>query len=156
MDLLEKKFSNSIGILDTKKFNERLCNINKCNFILFLFIFIYFYYHFFYFIYFILFIFFYLFLGLKGKENYEKAFELYMESSNKYGLDKSEYKLGLFYEKGLGVEKDIKKAVEYYTLSSNKGNIFSKQKLDNLKNNPKFSHLFVDEPRANFRDSSFI
>lgn len=61
-------------------------------------------------------------LGLyyEKKEDFKKAY-LYYKTGAEHNNGKAYFGLGILFEKGKGVEKDINKAKEYYTLSLNSG-----------------------------------
>ncbi len=52
-------------------------------------------------------------IKLLEAKQYSKAFELFQKSSEK-GIHHSDYYIGFMYENGLGVERNIPKAIEYY------------------------------------------
>lgn len=53
------------------------------------------------------------------KKDYEKAQEIFLKIAQEGMVAK--FNLGYMYELGLGVEKDAKKAISFYTLSANDG-----------------------------------
>lgn len=53
------------------------------------------------------------------KKEYKKAYEVFLKSAQEGMVAK--YNLGYLHEFGLGVKKDIKKAISFYTLSANDG-----------------------------------
>lgn len=58
--------------------------------------------------------------GIKAYENkeYDKAFDIFMTNQEN---SEAEFYLGLMYNRGESVKRDYEKAVELYTLASNKG-----------------------------------
>ena len=58
---------------------------------------------------------------LYKRKKYYQAFELFKQSAE-LGYAKSEFRLGYMYAKAKGVDKDEKKAREWYEKSANKGN----------------------------------
>jgi hypothetical protein len=52
-------------------------------------------------------------------QEYKKAFHLYQKAYSQ-GSTKAAYNLAVFYEKGIGVKKDTKKAIYYYSYVRNK------------------------------------
>ena len=64
------------------------------------------------------------FFGWNGlKEDQKKAFDMYVKIPNETnGYHWAQAMLGSCYDHGLGVDKDAKKAFEYYSLSSEQGN----------------------------------
>jgi TPR repeat protein len=55
-------------------------------------------------------------------QNIIKSYCLYKIAADK-GYAESQCKLGLIYEKGIGIEKNLNEAIRYYRLSANQGNI---------------------------------
>ena len=53
--------------------------------------------------------------------NYKKAFPYHLKAC-KGGHGKACFNVGLFYNNGLGIQKDDKKAIKYYNLSIQKSN----------------------------------
>ena len=69
-----------------------------------------------------------------GDINFQKSFE-HLKIAADLGHARSMYKLGSFYQKGLYVDKNIEKALEYFVKSANAGCICSYVKiLDDFKN----------------------
>ena len=63
----------------------------------------------------------------KAKQ-YEKAYACFMQPDNRQN-PKAQNTLGLMYDSGLGVEKDQKKAVEWFTRSAMNGNAVAQYNL---------------------------
>jgi hypothetical protein len=49
-----------------------------------------------------------------NKGDYAEAFRLYKEAYKRSGSTKAAYNLGVFYEKGIGVKKNLEEAIRYY------------------------------------------
>lgn len=66
----------------------------------------------------------YLYVGEKIKCDYAKALEWYKKAA-KQGNDYSMYQIGLFYERGLGVRKDLQQARYWYKQAEENGNVIA-------------------------------
>ena len=66
--------------------------------------------------------------GTKAHEQkeYKKAYDQFIKSAREGMVAK--YNIGLMYEVGKGIEKDINKAIYFYTLSANDGYSFAQNK----------------------------
>jgi TPR repeat protein len=62
---------------------------------------------------------------------YEEAFKWYTKSAAQGYVD-AEHNLGVLYEDGRGVTKDISKAIEWYTKAAEKGDAFAAKRLRRL------------------------
>lgn len=77
--------------------------------------------------------------GVRGGVNYEKAFNWYgraiLESGKGKGKGKgrAEFMMGRCYEGGLGVEKHLERASQYYATAVEAGNVDAKMALQNLE-----------------------
>ena len=65
------------------------------------------------------------------KGRYEEAFKWHTKSAAQ-GYANAEINLGIFYEDGLGVTKDISKAIEWYTKAAEKGVVIAAKCLRKL------------------------
>jgi TPR repeat protein len=65
------------------------------------------------------------------KGRYEEAFKWYTKSAAQGYVD-AEHNLGVLYEDGRGVTKDISKAIEWYTKAAEKGDAFAAIRLRRL------------------------
>ena len=61
----------------------------------------------------------------RSVEDYDKAFK-YIHKSTLYQCPEGERKLGFYYEKGIGCDKDMVKARQYYELAAMHGDIKAK------------------------------
>lgn len=66
--------------------------------------------------------------GIKAYENkeYDKAFDIFMANQEN---SEAEFYLGLMYNRGESVKRDYEKAIELYTLASNKGHVEAQNNL---------------------------
>jgi TPR repeat protein len=62
-------------------------------------------------------------------KNYKKAFELY-EKAAKLGYPQAQFHLGHLYKKGVGVKKDLKQALHWFSESDDLGNIHAKKEIE--------------------------
>src|SRR5256885_2330217 len=74
------------------------------------------------------------------EKNYEKALALFMVSAEQNHADAQNYdagqgNLGYMYQFGLGVEKDEKKAFEWYELSAKQNNAYAQCRLGYMYQN---------------------
>ncbi|CAB4397238.1 unnamed protein product [Rhizophagus irregularis] len=67
--------------------------------------------------------------GIGKEKNEFKAFEFYLNSSEKEGNSDAQNNLGCCYQYGIGIEKDESKAFEYYLKASNQGDIYAQYNL---------------------------
>ena len=51
--------------------------------------------------------------GMKGKKNVKKAYDLYKSSATR-GYAEAQFKMGICYEKGIGVKQSIRMAITWY------------------------------------------
>lgn len=65
-----------------------------------------------------------LYVGEKIKCDYAKALEWYKKAA-KQGNDYSMYQIGMFYERGLGVSKDLQQARYWYKQAEENGNVIA-------------------------------
>ena len=65
------------------------------------------------------------------KGRYEEAFNWYTKSAAQ-GYVNAERNLGVLYEDGRGVTKDISKAIEWYTKAAEKGDVIAAKRLRKL------------------------
>ena len=63
-----------------------------------------------------------------NKKNYSKAFNTFVKVAQEGMIAK--YNLAIMYENGLGVKRDINKAIYFYKLSANDGYLKAKKKLN--------------------------
>ena len=61
----------------------------------------------------------------RSENDYDKAFK-YVHKSTLYSYPEGERKLGFYYEKGIGCDKDLVKARQYYELAALHGDIKAK------------------------------
>lgn len=59
---------------------------------------------------------------LDDKKEYKKAFELFRQSAQQEYID-AQYSLGIYYAKGLGVEKNLVEAVKWFRKAAEQGNV---------------------------------
>ncbi|CAB4411614.1 unnamed protein product [Rhizophagus irregularis] len=67
--------------------------------------------------------------GIGKEKNEFKAFEFYLNSSEKEGNSDAQNNLGCCYQYGIGIEKDESKAFEYYLKAANQGDIYAQYNL---------------------------
>jgi TPR repeat protein len=65
------------------------------------------------------------------KEQYDEAFKWYMKAANQ-GFTDAEINLGIYYEDGLGVEKNIPEAIKWYAKAAEKGDTYAAEVLEEL------------------------
>lgn len=65
---------------------------------------------------------------LEGKDKYEEAFKAY-EEAVKLNYNKALFKVGHFYRFGLGVDKDLIKAMYYFQKAAKAGNVDAMQNI---------------------------
>lgn len=70
------------------------------------------------------------------QKNYEKAF-FHAKEAAQLGNTESEYNLGVFYENGIYIKKNLNEARVWYLKAAEKGHLDAKHNLKNLKNNPE-------------------
>jgi TPR repeat protein len=68
-----------------------------------------------------------------SKMKYESSYKWLVIAANQKNSEAQEL-IGFMYEKGLYVEKDIKKAIDYYILAAKQGNKQAEEALDRLSN----------------------
>lgn len=72
--------------------------------------------------------------GIIGEQDYQKALEYYRLGSE-IGLIECFYNIGVFYQYGYAVEKNVKTAIYWYRKAATKGDISSQNKLKELGTN---------------------
>lgn len=82
---------------------------------------------------------------IMAAENYQKAMEQGVWSGFKAALD-CWYNVGSYFESGIGVGKDLSKAMKWYSKSAKSGNQNAQQALDRLKQNgiKPVKYIFFD------------
>ncbi len=89
----------------------------------------------------------------RGEGIYDKAFK-YVHKSTLYSSPEGERKLGYYYEKGIGCEKDMVKARQYYELAAMHGDIKAKYNIGLFyyknKQYPQAFNLVKESADANY------
>ena len=73
------------------------------------------------------------FMGDERYHNIEKSIELFNKAAEQ-NEGNAQYYLGLLYENGMGVEKDIEMAKKYYKMAMENDIVTAKEKLELLEN----------------------
>lgn len=101
-----------------------------------------------------------------AKKDYIKAVEWFTKAANR--CIEARYYLGVCYEQGFGIEKDLTKAMECYNIAAKLGSAEAKKRLDEISNQDKAgpayylffdtetTGLFVDEKQSFGLHSSFF
>ncbi len=67
--------------------------------------------------------------GIGIEKNYDEAFRLYNESLQNDRTGRAFRAIGIYYDMGIGVEKDVQKAFDYFRIAAARGDIGGKLKL---------------------------
>lgn len=79
----------------------------------------------------------------KAEKNYQKAFKLFNEAFNLKFDNYSSYKIGTMYNYGLGVERSIEKAIEWYKKSLELGNDKAQSAINNAEQQQSASLMSI-------------
>jgi len=79
---------------------------------------------------------------LSKNKQYPEAFTLYQKAANQ-GNAAGQNNLGLCYENGYGVTKDLNQAIAWYKKAADQGNLNAQAALDRLQNNPPLKPVDV-------------